>query len=128
MQPLQPDGIPEPTSPYSLGVAAGPFIFVAGQVPLDADGQLVGPGDVHAQTTHVIGNISRVLRVAGADLDHVVSTNAYLRDLSDAAAYNAAYAAAFGEHRPARVTVRADLVRPEFLVEISAIAIHPGSA
>lgn len=125
MDPIAPSDVTTPTSPFSLGMATPGLVFVAGQVPLDADGEVVGVGDVAAQTRQVLANVRSVLAAAGATLADVAMANVYLAGFDGYADYNRAYAEAFGEHRPARVTVQAGLARPEFLVEISAIAVRP---
>jgi len=111
-----------PRGPYSLGTQAGNLVFVAGQISLDNDGKVIGPGDVKAQTRVVIEKIRQVLAEAGMTLDEVVSTTVYLQDLSDYKEMNEAYAALFKKDFPARATVRADLAGEGLLVEIAAIA------
>ena len=64
------------------------LVFTAGAVPLDAAGELVGPGDFIAQTRQVLVNLEAALRAAGSDLEHVVNTTVYVvttdgNDLSD---------------------------------------------
>src|SRR2546425_720050 len=101
---------------YSHGVAAGDFVFVAGILAMDENGKLVGEGDIEAQTTKVFENIEKVLAAAGLGLSDVVSTTVYITDFANYDGYSKAYQAAFAGHAPARATVRADLVKPEFLV------------
>jgi reactive intermediate/imine deaminase len=99
------------------------MVFVAGQVPLDANGQTVGAGDLGAQTRQVIRNVENVLKAAGASLADVVSTTVYVPSFDGFEVYNEAYAEAFGSTRPARATVQAGLARPEWLLEMQAIAV-----
>jgi 2-iminobutanoate/2-iminopropanoate deaminase len=107
----------------------GEVVHVSGQVPIDmATGALV-EGDVGAQTTQVIAHIASVLRAAGADLSQVVKTTVYLTDLAgDFATMNAAYAAAFGDHAPARATVGVAALPLGSRVEIEAVAVLPPAA
>ena len=65
---LNPTGLPAPISHYSNGVKVGDTIYVSGQVALDGDGRLVGPGDVVAQTRQVLENVRRVLAAGGAKI------------------------------------------------------------
>lgn len=109
---------------YSHGVAAGDFVFVAGQLALDDEGQLVGEGDIEAQTARVFDNIKAVLKEAGMALNDVVSVTVYITDLSEYQRYAQAYARAFDGHTPARATVRCDLVVPGAMVEAQAIAVR----
>jgi enamine deaminase RidA (YjgF/YER057c/UK114 family) len=64
-------------APYAHAVQAGHFLFVGGQVALDADGHVVGPGDIEAQTRAAFENVTKVLRAAGADWRNVVTMNTF---------------------------------------------------
>lgn len=123
MREINPPELAAPIASYSHGTQAGNMVFVAGQVPIDKDGNVVGEGDVRAQTRQVIANVEAVLKAGGASLADVVSTTVYLRDFDRYAEYNEAYSEGFGDNKPARATVQAGLVRDEWLVEIQAIAV-----
>lgn len=119
-----PAGVPEAAGrPYSQLCVAGPLVFVAGQTPVDADDRPVAADDVAAQTHVVLDRIEALLGLAGAGLDHVVKTTVYVAHLDDVRAMNAAYRDRFAAPFPARSTVQAGLVRPEFRVEIEAVAV-----
>jgi len=107
---------------YSHGVVSGDFVFVAGQLALDEEGKLVGEGDIEAQTARTFENVKTVLNAAGLAMTDVVSVTVYIKDLADYESYASAYQAAFGDHAPARATVRCDLVVPGALVEAQVIA------
>ena len=123
MQAINPPEMLAPVYAYSHLTSAGNLAFVAGQVALDGEGNLVGEGDVVSQTRQVLANIETILRLAGASLSDVATTTVYLKDLSDFEAFDLVYAEVFGNHRPARATVGAEMVRPEYLVEIQAVAV-----
>jgi len=110
------------TPPLSPAMVAGDLVFLSGQLAFGADGAIVAPDDVARQTEQVLANLNRVLAGLGLDLSDVVKTTIWLTDTADFPAFNAAYAAAFGTHRPARSTVRADLMLPGARVEIEAVA------
>lgn len=121
--PLSVPGSRQPAAPYSQGFYAPPFVFVSGCVPFDLETGQTVPGGIQEQTTRVIGNMESVLAQAGASLSDVVKTTVYLTDIGLSEGMNAAYRAAFGEHRPARATVEiGPLSRAEFMVEIEAVA------
>jgi aminoacrylate peracid reductase len=120
--PVIPAGAAPPLAPYSPGSRAGNAVYVSGILALDTAGNLVGPGDVRAQTRHVILSIKAVLEAAGGTLDDVTYNAIFVKDLADYAAVNEVYAEYFGVNPPARYCIEAKLVRPEFLVEISSIA------
>jgi 2-iminobutanoate/2-iminopropanoate deaminase len=122
---IKTDGAPAAIGPYAQAVAAGPFLFTAGQIALEpATGELVG-ADAAAQTRQVIANLTAVLQAAGASWENVVRTDIYLVDLADFAAVNDAYAEFVGEEPPARVTVQVAALPKCALVEIAAVA-HVG--
>ncbi len=113
-----------PVGPYTPVVRAGDWIITSGQLGLSG-GEVV-EGGIAAETAQVIKNIEGLLAEHGAALTDVVKTLCFLKDLGDFAAFNEAYIAGFGDHRPARSTVGAvDLAR-ETLVEIEAWAYKPG--
>ena len=117
-----PKGSPPPLAPYSPGTRAGNVVYVSGTLALDSDGNLVGKGDVKAQTRHILESIKTVLEAAGGSLGDVTFNHIFLSDMGGYAAMNEVYRDYFQERPPARYCIRADLVRPEFLVEIASIA------
>ncbi|OUM95862.1 MAG: deaminase [Paenibacillaceae bacterium ZCTH02-B3] len=112
---------PAAIGPYAQAVKIGDFVFTSGQIPLDADGRLVG-GGIREQTRQVLANLQAILEAAGSDKSRVVKTTVFLRDMNDFAAMNEEYAAFFGEHTPARSTVQAARLPKDVLVEIEMIA------
>ena len=121
-QPIVPKGAPPPLAPYSPGARAGSAVYVSGTLAIDKDGKTVGVGDVKAQTRFVIESIKSVLEAAGGSLKDVAFNHIFLADLKDYAAMNEVYREYFPKDPPARYCIRADLVKPEFLVEIASIA------
>lgn len=126
MDLINPAGLPAFVKGYSHGVAAGDFIFVSGQLSLDEEGELVGKGDIEAQTAQVFKNVQTVLEAGGLGLSDVVYVTVYINDLADYPGYAKAYQAAFGDHTPARATVQCGLVVPGALVEAQAVAVRSG--
>lgn len=123
--------VPHP-APYSHAVVAtGKLAFVAGQVALDAEGRLVGPGDLAAQTAQALRNLEAVLRELGADWSHVVRLNWYLVDVSQIQtirdALDAFLRPVLGDGpRPASTLLQAAaLFRPDVLVEVDAVVAPP---
>jgi 2-iminobutanoate/2-iminopropanoate deaminase len=116
---------PAPVGPYNQAVAVtGQLIFVAGQIALDpATGELIGQGDVAAQTEQVIANLKAILTAAGASLDNVVKTSVFLKDMNDFGRVNEVYAKYFGgEAAPARACVEVSRLPKDVAVEIECIA------
>lgn len=113
---------PAPVGPYNQAVRSGGILFCAGQIPLTVDGTLID-GDVGAQTEQVFANIQAVLAAAGANLEQVVKTTVYLKDMNDFQAMNAVYARYFdAETAPARSAVEVARLPKDVLVEIEVIA------
>lgn len=122
---IPPNSAP-PLAPYSPGTKADGIVYVSGMLALDSDGKVVGAGDVRAQTRAVLDAVKSVVEAAGGTLADVTFNSIFLKDLGDYAAMNEVYREYFSKEPPARYCIRADLVRPEFLIEISSIA-HVGS-
>jgi 2-iminobutanoate/2-iminopropanoate deaminase len=114
---------PAAIGPYSQAIAAGNFLFTAGQIALDpATGQIV-QGDVTAQAERVMRNLTAVLENAGASWSDVVKTTVYLQDMADFPRVNEVYGRMIGDARPARSTVQVAGLPRGVLVEIDAVAI-----
>ena len=115
---------PAPVGPYNQAVQAGGWLYCSGQIPLDpATGEMVGAGDVEAETRQVLRNLQAVLSAAGADAARVVRTTVYLIDLADFQAVNAIYAEMFGSGvSPARACVQVAALPKGSKVEIDCIA------
>lgn len=106
----------------SLAVDGAGLTFVSGQLAF-VDGK-ISQGDIAHQTVQVLANIEAVLASRGMTRRNIVKTTIWITKRSDFPAFNAAYAAFFGDFRPARSTVVAELAIPDALVEIEAIATH----
>jgi 2-iminobutanoate/2-iminopropanoate deaminase len=108
--------------PYSLGIAAGDYIFLSGQIPLDgATGKLV-PGGIDAQTEQVFANIKALLDAAGVTMAHVVKATVFMADLKDFAAMNVIYTKHVAAPYPARSTIQVAGLPMGAMVEIEMIA------
>jgi 2-iminobutanoate/2-iminopropanoate deaminase len=120
------EGLPEPFSHYTDAVRVGNLLFVSGCVALDADGKLVGEGDVVTQARQVFTNIGLCLSAAGATFADVVKVTTFLTDVGDRGRINPVRQEFFGDARPASTLVEVSaLVLPEFLIEVEAVAVLP---
>lgn len=122
MQIISTPDAAQAIGPYSQAIKAGGFIFTSGQIALKPDGEFV-TGGVEAQTRQVLQNLAAILKEVGATLQDAVKTTIFLADMDDFAAVNEIYAAAFGEHKPARSTVQVAKLPKGALVEIEVIAL-----
>ena len=126
LEHIQPDGLSRPTGYTHVVKATGTVVFFAGQVSLDADGNIVGAGDFEAQARQVFTNLRNALASVGAGPQHIAKTTTYVVGMTP-------------EHRAALGTARSEfmpdppptstligvqsLARPEFLIEVEAIAV-----
>ena len=111
---------PSPAGPYSQGIAADRFVFVAGQRPADPKTGEIAEG-IAAQTRQVIETLASVLEAAGSSLEDVVRSTVYLSDIKYFAEMNAVYEKLMPKPYPARTTIGTQL--RGILVEIDVIAI-----
>ena len=123
--PIIPAGSAPPLAPYSPGAKADNVVYVSGTIALDKAGKTVGIGDARAQTRFILESIRSVLEAAGGSMKDIAFNHIFLSDLKDYAAMNEVYREYFPSAQPARYCIRADLVKPEFLVEIASIAHLP---
>lgn len=109
--------------PFTKAVRAGDFIFVSGQVPIGADGEIVA-GNIVTQTKQTIENVKTILKEQGLGLEHVVKATVWLADERDFWPFNKVYLEYFGAALPARSCVRADMM-VDCKVEIEVVAYDP---
>jgi 2-iminobutanoate/2-iminopropanoate deaminase len=120
-QVIRSDNAPKPGGPYSQGILAEKFLFVAGQVGTDPKtGKL--PEGVSAQTKQALENVKAIVEAAGTTLDNVLRVGVYLRDINDFGEMNKVYLNYFSQNQPARSTIQAALVG-QFLVEVDCVAL-----
>lgn len=118
------EGIPRPRASYSNLTRAGNFVFIAGQVAMNPEtGEI--PEDLGEQLRLVFETIKKLLESEGGTLANVVKTTAFLADTSYHEEYDRVYRSYFRDGYPARSTVQAKLMHPDFKVEIEAIAYIP---
>jgi reactive intermediate/imine deaminase len=124
---IKADGIQEMYS--SDAIRYGDLLFVSGCVPLDADGRLVGRGDLERQTRKVLENLGRVLAAAGCDFGHVIKTTVFLTDIDERAVTHAVRTEVFGQPPPASTMVEVSRLGGEGIeIEVDAIAAIPSGA
>src|SRR3990170_5463827 len=120
---LNPPDLPTPIGPFSYGVLDDGAIYVSGAVGTDEKWNIVGKGDVAAQTQRAFENIQKVLKAGECSLADVVKMNMYLVNASDYKAMNEVRKRMFQPPYPAStVVVVKELVLPDLLVEVEVIA------
>lgn len=115
---------PQAIGPYSQAIAANGFLFISGQIPLDAvSGQIVY-GGIESQTYQVLNNLKAILEKEKLTFTNVVKTTVYLQSMDDFALMNKVYAEYFTAEPPARVCVEVAKLPRGVSVEIDVIAVY----
>ena len=122
IQVIKTDKAGPPVGPYSQGIKAAGFVFVAGEKGLDPVTGKIVPGGIEAETRQMLDNVGRLLRAAGLDYGDVVKATVYLRDFSEFETMNRVYREYFASEPPTRATVGVTALARDFRVEIEVIA------
>lgn len=112
---------PAAIGPYSQAIISNGTVYTSGQIPIDPITNGIEAACIEMQTEQVIKNLSAVLKASGSDLEKVIKTTCYLKDIKDFAAFNAIYEKYF-IGKPARSCVEVSALPKGALVEIEAIA------
>src|ERR1700759_2629796 len=103
---INTNNAPAPIGPYSQAVAAGGFLFVSGQIPINPSTGALVMDDIKTETKQVMDNIKAILTEAGIDFNHVIKTSIFLTDMANFAQVNEVYGTYFTSDFPARETVQ----------------------
>lgn len=125
---FNPPGVWAPFGAFAMAAlqGAGQIVHLKGQVALDRNGQVVGPGDMRVQTRKVLENIKAVLVSAGGGMGDIISLTHYVTDIKRFMETGDIRREFFSEPYPVTTTVQvAALYNPDLLVEITAIAEVP---
>lgn len=113
---------------YSRAIRVGNLVYVAGTTASDEHGNVIGVGDVYAQTAYALQKIGRALNEAGARFEDVVRTRTFITDISRWEEVAKAHAEIFGTIRPVSTLVQVSgLIDPAQLVEIEVDAVISGA-
>jgi 2-iminobutanoate/2-iminopropanoate deaminase len=115
------DQVAQPTNPFSLGIKANGFLYTAGQIGKNLDGQI--PQDFRAQVRQAMENLKAIIEAAGSTMEDVVKVNIYVTDISKMAELNEVYRSYFSGTLPARATVEVSRLGATAEVEIEAVAL-----
>lgn len=113
---------PLPIGPYSQALKVNGFIFCSGQIGIDPKTNTLVEG-VEKQTHQVLKNLQSILQQAGSDLNKVIKTTIFLKNIADFPKVNEIYSQYFKDHKPARSTVEVARLPKDSLIEIEAIAV-----
>ena len=125
-QTIQPKSLNDPRPRYSQAILTegGKLLFIAGQTASDKDGNVVGKGDIKAQTRQVFDNIKAVLEAAGGSLDSLVMTTTYITDRQYREGYNEIRRGMYRKDPPtSTLVIVKGLANEDYLIEIAGIAV-----
>ncbi|NLO05563.1 MAG: RidA family protein [candidate division WS1 bacterium] len=123
---VRPASVPQPVAEYAQGVevSGGRTLYIAGQIALDAEGNLVGNGEFRAQARQVLRNVQAIVEEAGGSISDIVKMTTFLTDMSHYDDFKAVRAEFLRPPYPAATLVEvSSLVRPEWLLEVEAVAV-----
>ena len=123
---IAPEKLSKPLGIYSEAVIAEGkrLLFISGMTARDKDGNIVGKGDMKAQTRQALENIKAILETVGATFDQIVKVTVFITDMSRFKEIHEVRAQYFKKDYPASTMVQVSgLVSPELLIEIEAIAV-----
>lgn len=126
MKYLQPENVPKPAGDYSNGliVKKGTLVVISGQVACDAKGNLIGKGDIKAQSRQVFENLKNMLASAGASFKDVIKLGIFLKNLEDFGPFKEVRAQYLTPpYPPTTLLIVKSLAREEWLLEIEAMAV-----
>ncbi|KAG8742546.1 hypothetical protein FRC10_001313 [Ceratobasidium sp. 414] len=114
---------PSAIGPYSQAIKAGGFVFASGCIPLVPSTMEVVQGGIEEQTAQALANLKAVVTASGSEVNKVVKTTVFLKNMNDFVAMNKVYADFFGSHKPARSAVEVARLPKDVLVEVECIAV-----
>ena len=123
MKRVHTEHAPAAIGPYSQAICHDGLVYASGQISLPPGGSGLIGTTAATQAEGALRNLAAVLAAAGSDLQHTLKVNVFLEDMADFPAVNAVYAAAFGDHRPARATVAVRTLPKNAKVEIDCVAV-----
>jgi 2-iminobutanoate/2-iminopropanoate deaminase len=123
IQVIQTDKAGPPVGPYSQGIKANGFVFVAGEKGMDPVTRKIVPGGIEAETRRTLENIKAILEEAGSNLDKVVSAFVFMTDLAEFPEMNNIYAEYFKVQPPGRTTVEVKSLPAGAHIEITVTAL-----
>ena len=115
---------PKPAGHYSQAVAHGDLIFVSGQLPVTLDGKIIADKSFEEQARLALDNLLAIVNAAGSSPERVLKVTVFLAGVEYWPKFNALYAQAFGEARPARSVVPVPALHYGCLIELEAIAVR----
>ena len=125
-QEIRTKGLAPPVSHYTDAVRFGNLLFLSGIVSVDEQGNVVGQGDVVAQTRQIFEHMRQILQASGTGFSDVLKVTLFLRNIEDRPRINPVRQEVFADARPASTLVEiSNRVHPDLLLEIDAVVGLP---
>ena len=121
MTSIFPPTVSHPKGHYSPGIIHNEVVYVSGQLPIDADGN-IQLGSIEEQTALCMHNIEQILLAANSNLQHILKVNVFVSDISFWPRINTEYSKIMGNHKPARIVVPCNQLNYGCGIEIDCIA------
>lgn len=121
---IQTENAPKAIGPYSQGIQMGNMLFVSGQLPVNPMNGTISD-DIEVQTNQSLENVKAVVLAAGFNMDDIVKTTVYVKDLNQFDRINKVYASFFKQDPPARACIEIARLPKDAGVEIEAVACKP---
>jgi 2-iminobutanoate/2-iminopropanoate deaminase len=118
------ENAPKPAGHYSQAVCHGDLVFVSGQLPVTLDGKIIADKSFEEQARLALANLLAIVRATGSSPERVLKVTVFLAGVEYWPKFNALYAEAFGEARPARSVVPVPALHYGCLIELEAIAVR----
>jgi 2-iminobutanoate/2-iminopropanoate deaminase len=125
LESVSTDKAPAAIGPYSQAIAAGPFLYLSGQLGIDpANGTLAGP-DLSSQAPQAMENLVAILEAAGLSTADVVSVDVFMTNMGQFSEFNEIYSRYFDNHKPARAAIGVASLPLGASVEVRCVAYRP---
>ncbi|MBE5905320.1 MAG: RidA family protein [Lachnospiraceae bacterium] len=119
---ISTDKAPAAIGPYSQAIEVNGMVYTSGVIPVDPATGAIPEGSVE-QAKQAFTNLSNLLQAAGTDMDHVIKTTVFIKEMNDFAAINEVYATFFTKDFPSRSCVEVARLPKDVMLEIEAIAL-----
>ncbi|MCR4955754.1 MAG: RidA family protein [Lachnospiraceae bacterium] len=119
---ISTDKAPAAIGPYSQAIEVNGMVYTSGVIPVDPATGAIPEGSA-AQAKQALTNLSNLLQAAGTDMDHVIKTTVFIKEMNDFGAINEVYATYFTKDFPTRSCVEVARLPKDVMLEIEAIAL-----
>lgn len=119
---ISTDKAPQAIGPYSQAIEFNNMVYTSGVIPVNPETNELVTGSIEEQAEQAIGNLAALLKEAGSDVDKVIKTTVFIKDMNDFGKVNEIYAKYFTKDCPARSCVEVARLPKDVLIEIEAIA------